>query len=154
MHAKSLQSCPTLCNPMDSSPPGSSVHRILQARMLEWVVISFSIFLPRVVKNIESESTLVNCKDQRAGVGEERNGDLVLNGDRVSVQEDENFRRWMMVRVVQHCECTQFHRIVQLNVIKIVCFIMLCGIHRNKKKKIFKRNTQPQRLDFKVSLVL
>ena len=53
--------------------------------MLEWVAISFSIFLPRVVKFIESESTLVNCKDQRAGVGEERNGDLVLNGDRVSV---------------------------------------------------------------------
>ena len=36
MHAKSLQSCPTLCNPMDYSPPGSSVHRILQARILEW----------------------------------------------------------------------------------------------------------------------
>ena len=42
MHAKSLQSCPTLCDPMDSSPPGSSVHRILQARTLEWVAISFS----------------------------------------------------------------------------------------------------------------
>ena len=36
MHAKSLQSCPTLCNPMDSSPPASSVYRILQARILEW----------------------------------------------------------------------------------------------------------------------
>ena len=33
---------PTLCNPMDCSPPGSSVHRILQARLLEWVTISFS----------------------------------------------------------------------------------------------------------------
>ena len=40
--AKSLQSCPTLCDPMDSSPPGSSVHRILQARILDWVAISFS----------------------------------------------------------------------------------------------------------------
>ena len=40
--AKSLQSCPTLCNPMDSSPPGSSVHRILKARILEWIAISFS----------------------------------------------------------------------------------------------------------------
>ena len=37
MRAKSLQSCPTLCNPMDGSPPGSSVHGILQARILEWV---------------------------------------------------------------------------------------------------------------------
>ena len=40
--AKSLHSCPTLCYPMDSSPPGSSVHRILQARILEWVAVSFS----------------------------------------------------------------------------------------------------------------
>ena len=40
--AKSLQSCPTLCDPVDGSPPGSSVHGILQARILEWVAISFS----------------------------------------------------------------------------------------------------------------
>ena len=40
--AKSLQSCPTLCDPMDCSPPGPSVHGILQARVLEWVAISFS----------------------------------------------------------------------------------------------------------------
>ena len=40
--AKSLQSYPTLCNPIDSSPPGSSVPGILQARTLEWVAISFS----------------------------------------------------------------------------------------------------------------
>ena len=42
MHAKSLQSCPTLCDPIDGSPPGSSVPEILQARILEWVAISFS----------------------------------------------------------------------------------------------------------------
>ena len=40
--AKSLQSCPTLCDPTGSSPPGSSVPGILQARTLEWVTISFS----------------------------------------------------------------------------------------------------------------
>ena len=40
--AKSLQSCPTLCDPIDSSPIGSSVPGILQARILEWVAISFS----------------------------------------------------------------------------------------------------------------
>ena len=40
--AKSLQSCPTLCNPIDGSLPGSSVHAILQARILEWVAISCS----------------------------------------------------------------------------------------------------------------
>ena len=38
----SLQSCLTLCDPMDCSPPGFSVHGILQARTLEWVAISFS----------------------------------------------------------------------------------------------------------------
>ena len=40
--AKSLQSCPTLCDPIDSSPPGSPAPGILQARTLEWVAISFS----------------------------------------------------------------------------------------------------------------
>ena len=39
--AKLLQSCPTLCDPIDGSPPGSAVPRILQARTLEWVAISF-----------------------------------------------------------------------------------------------------------------
>ena len=40
--AKSLQSCPTLCNPTDGSPPGAPILGILQARTLEWVAISFS----------------------------------------------------------------------------------------------------------------
>ena len=40
--AKSLQSCPTLCDPVDSSPPGSSIPGILKARTLEWVSSSFS----------------------------------------------------------------------------------------------------------------
>ena len=40
--AKSLQSCPTLCDPIEGSPPGSPVPGILQARTLEWVAISFS----------------------------------------------------------------------------------------------------------------
>ena len=41
-NAKSLQSCPTLCDPIDGSPPGSAVPGILQARILEWVAISSS----------------------------------------------------------------------------------------------------------------
>ena len=43
--AKLLQSCPTLCDPIDGSPPGSSVPGILQARILEWAAISFSLSL-------------------------------------------------------------------------------------------------------------
>ena len=50
------QSCPTLCNPMDCSPPGSSVHGILQARILEWVAISFSRRSSQ-----PGDQTLVSC---------------------------------------------------------------------------------------------
>ena len=42
MHDQSLQSCLPLCDPVDRSPPGSSIHGILQARILEWVAMSFS----------------------------------------------------------------------------------------------------------------
>ena len=42
MRARSLQSCPTLCDPIDCSPPGSSVHGVLQARILEWVAVPSS----------------------------------------------------------------------------------------------------------------
>ena len=45
LHAKSLQSSPTLCDPMDCSPPGSSVHGISQARTLEWVAMHSSPFM-------------------------------------------------------------------------------------------------------------
>ena len=45
--AKSLQSCPTLCDPVDGSPPGSAVPGILQARVLEWVAIAFSALCAR-----------------------------------------------------------------------------------------------------------
>ena len=41
--AKLLQSCPTLCDPIDGSPPGSPVPGIFQARVLEWVAIAFSV---------------------------------------------------------------------------------------------------------------
>ena len=46
MHAKSLQWCLTLCGSMDCNPQGSSVHGILQARILEWVSSPFSLLLP------------------------------------------------------------------------------------------------------------
>ena len=55
--AKSFQSCPTLCNPINGSPPGSSVPGILQARILEWVAISFSNAYMHA-KSLKSCSTL------------------------------------------------------------------------------------------------
>ena len=48
--AELLQSCPTLCNPIDGSPPGSPVPGILQARTLEWAAISFSSASPSIVQ--------------------------------------------------------------------------------------------------------
>ena len=50
--AKSLQSCPTLCDPRDGSPPGPSVHGVLQARALEWVATAF-----RVIQEVEKGLT-------------------------------------------------------------------------------------------------
>ena len=56
------QSCPTLCDPMDYSLPGSSVHGIFQARLLEWGAITFSGEIPRVVKFLGTESKIVAAR--------------------------------------------------------------------------------------------
>ena len=56
MHAKSLQLCLNLCNPMNCNPPGSSVHGISQARILEWFAISFSRGASR-----SRDWTLISC---------------------------------------------------------------------------------------------
>ena len=60
--AKLLQSCPTLCNPIDGSPPGSSVPGILQVRTLEWVAISSSNACMHA-KSLQSCPTLSNPMD-------------------------------------------------------------------------------------------
>ena len=60
--AKSLQSCLTLCDPTDGNPPGSSVPGILQARILEWVVISFSNACMHT-KSLQSCPTLCDPMD-------------------------------------------------------------------------------------------
>ena len=56
--AKLLQSCPTLCDPIDDSPPGSAAPGILQARTLEWVAIAFSI--KHIYKMINEQSDLTS----------------------------------------------------------------------------------------------
>ena len=55
------QSCPTLCDPMDCSPPGSSVHGIFQARVLEWVAISFSRRSSRPRNRTQVSQTVSNA---------------------------------------------------------------------------------------------
>ena len=61
--------------------------------------------VPRIVKFIESESAVVDARGQWGRVVRSRNGELVFNGDRVSVWEGEKCRRWMMVRIAQQCKC-------------------------------------------------
>ena len=56
------QSCPTLSDPMDCSPPGSSIHGIFQARVLEWGAIAFSIYAEYIMRNIRLEETQAGIK--------------------------------------------------------------------------------------------
>ena len=56
------QSCPTLSNPMDCSLPGSSVHGIFQARVLEWGAIAFSDMTVLVLPELISNSTIITVK--------------------------------------------------------------------------------------------
>ena len=59
MHAKLLQPCLTFCSPMDCSPPGSSVHGILQAKILEWVAMPFSRVSPQ--PRVRTHVSYVSC---------------------------------------------------------------------------------------------
>ena len=64
--AKSLQSCLTLCDPRDGSPPGSPVPGILQARTLEWVAISFSPgHVYSLLNRIQAEYKFVGWRERR-----------------------------------------------------------------------------------------
>ena len=59
--ANSLQSCPTLCDPIDGSPPGSSVHGIFQARVLEWGAIAFSDISNLLISEISNSTIIVKA---------------------------------------------------------------------------------------------
>ena len=70
--AKSLQKCPIPCYPIDGSPPGSSVPGILQARILEWVAISFSEIICRKRK------MSCNSLEKKAGQGLEEEEQYII----------------------------------------------------------------------------
>ena len=67
--AKSLQSCPTLCDPIDGSPPGSPITGILQAWTLEWVAISFSRTKEQDLSKQKQKKNLVCIKQSTAMKG-------------------------------------------------------------------------------------
>ena len=58
------QSCPTLSDPMDCSLPGSSVHGIFQARVLEWVVVAFSFMWCHIIKKEHTQIWEIDCKSK------------------------------------------------------------------------------------------
>ena len=82
------QSCPTLSDPMDSSPPGSSVHGIFQARVLEWGAIAFSRAFPTIRQtsnNSKHGKALMEIKEawrerrsQKEGMGREPNDQIMV----------------------------------------------------------------------------
>ena len=80
------KSCPTLCNPTDCSSPGSSVHGISQARILEWVAISFSQLSSKgqLFKLIETESRMVIV-----GTGGGINGEIEFQFGRPAAHQPE-----------------------------------------------------------------
>ena len=73
VYAKLFQSCPTLCDPMDSSSPGSSAHGILQARILEWVTMpsSRNIFMV-VYDSLVDKESVCNAGDPNSIPGSGR----------------------------------------------------------------------------------
>ena len=87
MHAKSLQSCPTLCNPMDHSPPGFSVHGILQARILEGVAMPSS-----------SKGNYLNIIKS---IYEKPTANIIFNKERLIICT-------RVLHLLQHCFCSVF----------------------------------------------
>ena len=74
------QSCPTLSDPMDYSLPGSSIHGIFQARVLEWVAIAFSSFMTKTLKKMGTEGTCLNILK---AIYEKPTANIILNGDKL-----------------------------------------------------------------------
>ena len=100
------QLCPTLCNPMDCSLPGSSVHGIFQARILEWVAIPFSRGSsgPRDWTQVSCiEGGFFPCLSHQRSPRDEESE---FHGDRVSVWEGEKVLEMMVGMVAGQCECT------------------------------------------------
>ena len=76
--AKSLQSCPTLCDPIDGSAPGSPMPGILQARILEWVSISFSFYCTKLTKKDRRRKKKIIHSESQAQIKREDTKNKIL----------------------------------------------------------------------------
>ena len=117
------QSCLTLCNPMDCSPPGSSVHGILQARILEWVAMSFSrgSSWPR-------DQTQVSCTAGRFFISEPPGKPM---GDSQILQTDKRGAVWSRLLALWESDTSQSPYQLAHIIIFILCFPEL--LHQSPK---------------------
>ena len=104
------QSCPTLFDPMDCSPPGSSVHEIFQARILEWVAISFSrgSFQPR---NWTRVSCIVKSQSQEC----ERSVFITIP-KKGNAKDCSNYCTIALISHASTCEMSAMHKILQARI--------------------------------------
>ena len=105
------QSCPTLSDPMDCSPPGSSIHGIFQARVLEWGAIAFSILTPytninsKWIKDLNVRPKTINLLEENVG----RNFDdisqsKILNDPLPRVMEIKTkINKWDLIKLKSFC---------------------------------------------------
>ena len=115
------QSCPTLCDPVDCSPPGSSVHGILQARILEWVPFSRGSSKPR-------DWTQVSCI---AG----RRFNLWATREAWINEKGPNFYNFLFPHL--HCCRGHWHSSLSRKPECLACFPLDLGYGRNQAKPIF-----------------
>ena len=97
--AKSLQSCPTLLDPMDCSPPDSSVHGIFQTRVLEWGAITFSVYAGYIMQNVglDEAQALINISGRNIN-------NLRHAGDTTLMAESKEELKSLLMKVKQESE--------------------------------------------------
>ena len=88
------QSCPTLCDPVDGSPPGFSVHGILQARVLEWGAIAFSVHADYIMGNAGLDDTQAGIKTAGRNINNLRYVD-----DTILMAESEEDLKSLLMKV-------------------------------------------------------
>ena len=93
------QSCPTLSDPMDCSPPGSSIHGIFQARVLEWGAIAFSIYAEYIMRNIRLEEAQAGIKIAGRNINNLRYAD-----DTTLIAESEEELKSFLMKVKEESE--------------------------------------------------
>ena len=96
---RSLQFCPTPCDPIDSSPPGSPVPGILQARILEWVAISFSLYAVYIMHITGLDEAQAGIKIAKRNINNRRYED-----DTTLMAESEEELKSFLMRVKEESE--------------------------------------------------